>query len=184
MLMPNNEIVRGGVRLPCTSARTCPLKYVKLLCRVDPGAEHAFGFEGHIYRPGATLTDVELHPTPEYPATPIALEHMRGPAYGIPGHRRTDSIYILWRYDRETNAWRELGRAVSYAWEWAAELRPIAVRALREARGGNLELMPDYPAIAGRIAEFLDGELKSLEVLDRQKVLGVIHDQFAARLCA
>jgi hypothetical protein len=177
-------IVRGGVRLPCSSARSCREKFLKVLSYVDPDAEHGFGFEGAFFRPGAALTDAELRPTLDYPLTPIALEYMRGPAYGIPGHKRTDSIYILWRYDRENNSWRELGRASSFSWEWAAELRPIAVRALREARGGNLEVMPDLPAIAGRIALFLDGELRRLEPPHRKKVLGVLHDQFAARMCA
>ena len=109
---------------------------------------------------------------------------MRGPAYGIPGHRRCDSIYILWRYDAATNGWRELGRAVSHSWDWAVVMRPLAVRALREARGGQLEIVPDLPAIAGRIALLLDSELKRLEAPHRNKVLSVLHDQFAARLCA
>jgi hypothetical protein len=182
--MHNNVVVRGGVKLPCSSARTSREKFVKLLSSVDPEAEHGFGFEGAFYRPGATLTDAELRPTDAFPVVPIALEYMRGPAYGIPGRKRSDSIYILWRYDDHSNSWRELGRAISFAWEWAVELRPIAVRALREARGGNLEVMPDLPAIAGRIASFLDGELKPLERSHRMKVLGVLHDTFAARLCA
>jgi hypothetical protein len=182
--MPDEPVVRGGVRLPCTSARTCREKYVKLLSYVDPEAEHGFGFEGKFYRAGSVLTDAELRPTLDYPETPIALEYLRGPAYGIPGRRRSDSVYILWRYEDDTNTWRELGRAVSSAWEWAADLRPIAVRALKEARAGNLEVMPDLPAIAGRIAVFLDHELKRLEPPHRMKVLGVLHDQFAARLCA
>jgi hypothetical protein len=182
--MHTNVVVRGGVRLPCSSPRNVREKFVKLLSYVDPDAEHGFGFEGAFFRPGEIVTDAELHPTDAYPQIPVALEYMRGPAYGIPGHKRSDSIYILWRYDDAIAEWRELGRAVSFAWEWAIELRPIAVRALREARGGNLELMPDLPAIAGRIALFLDGELKSLEAPHRRKVLGVLHDTFAARLCA
>jgi hypothetical protein len=175
--MHTDAVTRGGVRLPCSSARTCREKFIKLLTDVDPDAEHGFGFEGKFYRPGAVLTDAEL-------VSPIALEYMRGPAYGIPGRRRSDSIYILWRYEDATGAWRELGRAVSFSWEWAAELRPLAVRALREARGGHMEIMPDLFAIAGRIALVLDRELKSLDPPHRHKVLGVLHDQFAARLCA
>lgn len=180
----SEAIVRGGVTLPCSSPRNSREKFAKLLSHVDPDGEHAFGFEGKFFRPGATVTDAELHPTAAYPETPILLEYMRGAAYGIPGRRRTDSIYILWRYDREANLWRELGRAVSFAWEWAAELRPLAVRALREARQGLVEVMPDFVAIAARIAMFLDRELKSLETPHRNRILGVLHDQFAARLCA
>jgi hypothetical protein len=181
---PEDTIVRGGVRLPASAPRNIREKYLKLLSSVDAEAEHAFGFEGKFFRPGTVLTDAELRPTDAFPLMPIVLEFFRGPAYGIPGHRRSDYVYILWRYDDDTNAWRELGRAASCAWEWAVELRPIAVRALREARGANLEIMPDFPAIAGRIALFLDAELKPLEPLHRIKVLGVLHDAFAARLCA
>lgn len=182
--MHTDAVTRGGVRLPCSSARTCREKFLKLLSDVDPEAEHGFGFEGKFYRPGATLTDAELRPSPDYPLTPVVLEFFRGPAYGIPGNRRSDYIYILWRYEDASNAWRELGRAVSFSWEWAAELRPIAVRALREARHGQSEIMPDLSAIAGRIALVLDRELKSLDPPHRHKILGVLHDQFAARLCA
>jgi hypothetical protein len=182
--MQSNDILRGGVRLPCSSPRRCREKFAKLLAYVDPHADHAFGFEGTFLRPGATVTDAQLRPTPAYPETPILLEYTRGPAYGIRGHQRSDSIYILWRYDHKVDEWRELGRSISFAWEWALELRPLAVRALREARGSQLEIMPDLPAIAGRIAGFLDRELRSLEDAHRAKILGVLHDQFAARLCA
>lgn len=176
----SDAIVRGGITLPCSSPRKARDKFAKLLCRVDPDAQQGFGFEGVFFRPGATVTDAELHPGPEYPEIPILLEYMRGPAYGIAGHQRTDGVYILWRYD---GLWRELGRASSFAWEWALDLRPLALRALREARARQVEIMPDLPAIAGRIAGLLEQELRNLEAQHRQKVLGVVHDQLAARLC-
>lgn len=182
--MSTNVVVRGGVKLPCSSPRNSREKFAKLLSHVDPQAEHAFGFEGRFLRPGATVTDAELRPTDAFPIVPILLEYMRGPSYGIPGRRRCDSIYILWRYERESNVWRELGRAVSFAWEWAMELRPLAVRALREARGGQLELVWDLHAISVRIADLIDAELRSLDLPERRRVMGVLHDQFAARLCA
>lgn len=183
--MDSNVVVRGGVRLPCSSARNSHEKFAKLLSHVEPDAEHAFGFAGRFVRPGTTLTDEELRPGPEFPPTPVLLEYFRGSAYGVAGRRRSDSIYILWRYDRENGSWRELGRAVSFAWEWAVELRPLAVRALREARGGQqLVILQDLPAIATRIATYLERELKTLEAPERYKVLSVLHDQFAARMCA
>lgn len=182
----STSIIRGGIRLPSSSPRRSSEKFAKLLKFVDPDAEHGFGFEGTFLRPGATVTDAQLRPTLEYPATPVLLEHMRGVAYGPPGRRRSDSVYILWRYEPETNSWSELGRASSASWTWALELRPLALRALREARGGGVLVMPapDLPAIAGRIAGALDRELRPLEAHDRIKVIGVLHDQFAARLCA
>lgn len=156
---------------------------------MDPDAEHGFGFDGVFLRPGATVTDAELHPTPEYPATPVVLEYMLAPAHGIAGRRRSDAIYILWRYETPgdflAGSWRELGRATSESWHWATELRPLALRALREARGAALVvILPDLPAIARRIAAALDHELKGIESEHRQKVLGVLHDEFAVRLCA
>jgi hypothetical protein len=182
---PNITIVRGGVRLPASSPRQDRDKFLKLLRYVDPDADHGFGFEGVFLRPGALVTDADLHPGPEYPAIPILLEHMRGPVYGIPGRQRADSVYILWRYEPDTARWSELGRASSPSWEWAIELRPLALRALREARGGAVTVISeDLPAIAGRIATALDAELRRLEPLARRKVVGVLHDQFAARLCA
>lgn len=186
--MPPDAVLRAGITLPCSSPRSARSKFAKLLRHVDPDADHAFGFEGVFLRPGATVSDAQLHPSPDYPETPILLEYARGPAYGIPGHKRCDSIYILWRYDHHSNEWREIGRAVSVAWEWAIELRPLATRALREARSCSdslqVEVMPDIPAIAGRITVFLDRELTTLEAPQRMKVLGVLHDVFAARLCA
>jgi hypothetical protein len=138
---PKVTIVRGGVRLPCSSPRNIREKFLKLLSHVEPDADHGFGFEGKFFRPGSMVTDAELRPSLAFPLVPIALEYFRGPAYGIPGHRRSDYIYILWRYELELDVWRELGRASSFAWEWAVELRPLAVRALKEARGGGLEVM-------------------------------------------
>lgn len=182
--MSSDIVLRGGVRLPCSSDRNSRDRFAKLLSHVTE-ADQGFGFEGKFLRPGATLTEAELRPTAAYPPVPILLEYMRGPAYKTESGRRTDSIYILWRYDREANTWRELGRATSFSWEWALDLRPLAMRALREARGGALvRVMPDLVAIAGRIATVLDGELKPLEAAERSKVLGVLHDQLAARLCA
>lgn len=176
-------IVRGGIALPCSSPRKSPDKFMKLLRHVDPDADHGFGFEGVFLRPGSTVTWAELRPTLEFPATPIVLEHGRAPATGPAGHRRAASLYILWRY--QGNAWHELGRAASMSWHWAMELRPLALRALQEARGGLvLAARADLPAIATRIAVAIDSELRALDAPERRKVIGVIHDQFAARIVA
>lgn len=175
-------LVRGGVRLPCSSPRGAREKFAKLLSYVDPDGEHGFGFEGKFVKPGQVLTDAELQPAPEFPAIPVLLEFMKGPAYGLPGHRRCDQVYILWRLS-EDRAWKELGRAVSTSWEWALELRPLAVRALREARGGPLvRVLPDLGIAAARISKMLTRELQALEDTERHKLIGVLHDEFAVRL--
>lgn len=181
-----DEPLRGGVRLPSSSAPRERDSFLKLLSYVDPEAEHGFGFEGVLLRPGSVVNPSELRPDNRWPETPIVLEYARGAAFGPPGRRRREQIYILWRYDMETGAWRELGRSISESWEWALDLRPLAVRALKEARSrsGVIEITADLPAIAARIATFLDGELKPLEARDRARVVGVLHDQFAKRLIA
>ena len=171
------EIVRG-IRLPRTGGRsTGGTSFAKLLTYVDPEASTGFGFEGKILRPGTTVTETELWPD-GYPPTPVLLEYAPPlPGHGR-GHNRGDQLYILWKFDREKNEWVELGRARSVSWEWAIDLRPLAVRALAEARS-VVAVLPNLVGIAARISGFLDGELKPLEVPDRQKVLSVIHDQFA-----
>jgi hypothetical protein len=172
----SHETVRG-IRLPRTSGRTAVNSFAKLLNYVDPEASTGFGFEGKIFRPGATVTEAELW-AEGYPETPILLEYAApGPIYGR-GHNRAEQLYVLWKFDREEHAWVELGRARSVAWEWALDLRPIALRALAAARSG-ITVLPNLGVIAARISGFLDGELKPLEVPDREKVLAVIHDQFA-----
>lgn len=175
--------VLRGIALPRSSPRKAKDCYVKLLRHVDPAAEHGFGFEGTFYRAGKTVTPAELRPTEDYPEIPIVLEAIPGEAHGPPGRRRRDQIYILWRYDRDRNDWCEIGRAMSESWSWAIELRPLAVRALKEAHCSRaIETEADLPAIASRIAETLDHELERLEAADRQRVIAVLHDQFAVRL--
>lgn len=177
------EIVRG-VRLPRTAGRASVQSFAKLLNYVDPDAHTGFGFEGKFMLPGKTVTEAELCP-PEYPATPILLEYA-GPVGGARGHKRNEYLYILWRYEREENVWAELGRSQSVSWEWTHDLGPIAIRALREARGpvSAVEVMANLVLISGQISVFLDTTLRHLDHRDRARVLAVLHDQFASRLVA
>lgn len=167
--------------LPCSSGRRAE-KFLKLLCSVDAEAQHGFGFEGKFMRPGATVTTAELHPSPDYPDRPLMLEHTRTPAKGIVGGRRKLSLYILWQYDDRTHGWLELGRAASASWEWAMELRPLALRALREGRGQLVPAKADLPAIATRISRAIGMELEALDPPERIRVIAIIHDEFAMRL--
>lgn len=157
--------------------------FLKLLSSVDPDATHGFGFKGTFFRPGEIVGIARLRPTLEYPETPIILEQSLAPAHGIPGHRRCDTVIILWRWDATLNGWRELGRTVSVGWEWALEMRPLAIRALAEAHGRTVVFI-DELAIVSRISEFLDHEVSVLAPSDRLRLLSVIHDQLAMRLCA
>lgn len=179
-------ILRGGISLPRTSSRKERDCYVKLLSFVDAAAENGFGFEGIFFRAGAIVSVAQLRPNEQFPEIPVVLEYMPGAVHGEPGERRRrDQVYILWRYEWDAGEWRELARAASESWQWAIELRPVAVRALQDARSrAGMEKLPDLPAIARRIALFLDGELKLLDPEDRVRVIGVLHDQFASRLVA
>jgi hypothetical protein len=176
--------VRGGVLLPRSSPRKCDRAHAKLLRYVDPDGYNAMGFEGNFLKPGSILTEEQLRPSLEFPQVPILLEHALAPAHGIPGHRRCDSIYILWRWEREEWAWRELARAVSPCWDWAIVLRPLAIRALEEARGpAPPELALDLEAITGRVLLALDTELRTLDKEHCRRLLGVVYDRLAARMC-
>jgi hypothetical protein len=180
---PSDVIVRGGVRLPRSSPRNCRT-FLKLLSNVDPEASTGFGFEGILLHPGSTVSEAELRPSDDYPVNAVVLEYAEIPSTGHRGHNRKDQLYILWRFDRDRNLWIELGRSRSVSWEWALDLRPLAIRALREARILVPEIMPNVYEIALRISGVLDLELKRLEPSDQRKVLGVLHDQFACRRCA
>lgn len=160
------------------------MTFAKLLRSVDPEAHQALGFEGKFLRPGSTIAQSDLWPDPQYPEVPLLLESFPGPAYGIRGHRRCDSIYVLWRWDAASRSWGELGRTSSKAWEWAMELRPLALRALRASKRLQEPAGADVIAIAERISGAMDSELRLLDRSDRSRVLSVLYNHLAARMCA
>lgn len=171
---------RSDIRLPCSGSSQD--RFLKLLSRVDPDAENGFGFEGRLL-PGKTATAAALRPSADFPETPIVLEYSHAEARGIPGNRRRDGLYVLWRWERQAGSWRELGRARSVAWEWAIDLRPLALRALAEARSRppGVEAVPDLGLIAARISEFIEKELCILPALQQARVLAALHDELAKR---
>lgn len=167
--------------MPRSSPRSVRDSFLKILSSVDPDAIDGFGFHGVIMRPGAVVTPAQLRPSPAFPELAIALEY----AYAQPAapQRRREPLYILWRWDGAV--WRELGRAASESWHWAIDLRPLALRALREARPQTaLVKAVDLHAVGARIAELLDRELRPLDAPDRRKVAALLHDQLASRLVA
>jgi hypothetical protein len=151
---------------------------VKLLSHVDPNAEHGFGFEGRVLVPGCTVTLAEICPS-DYPDTPVLLEYAQVRAQAKRGHNRREQLYVLWRLDLVSYEWLELGRSQSMSWEWAVDLRPLAVRALARP-----QVMPDLVAVQNRIVAALARELDSLEAAQQARVLGIIHDQLACRVAA
>jgi hypothetical protein len=172
---PPPEIVRGGIQLPHSSPRNCRNAFIKLLSHVNPEADQGFGFEGKILRPGSVVTEAELRPTDEYPERPVLLEYAQAPAQGKRGHNRTESLYVLWSLDAQSNTWRELGRANAVSWEWAVDLRPLALRAMQQ----RPQVMPDLLAVEMRIMAVLERELASVAAAQQSLVLAIIHDQIA-----
>lgn len=171
-------MISAAVAIPRSSPRAARGCFTKLLYSVDPDATHGFGFHGTLLRPGARLTVEALRPTPEYPEIPLLLEYGSVP---VPGDRLWAQLYILWRFEVQTHSWRELARTTATAWEWAYELRPIAVRALARVA---ISTPLDHAAIAGRLSVLLDVELGALAPADRVRVLSVLHDELAGRVCA
>jgi hypothetical protein len=168
------------IRLPAGSGVRSRKAYLKLLARVDPDAENGFGFEGSLLRPGAWVTRAELRPAPNYPEIPVLLEYSMAPSHASGAGRRSDGLYVLWRWSGDANDWRELGRSCSAAWEWALDLRPLAIRALAQESA----IQCDMGLIAREITTFLDAKLHILAPPDRVRLLGILHDQFASRLSA
>jgi hypothetical protein len=122
------------------------------------------------------VAPAELRPTVEYPETPVLLE-CAGIAKTGRGHNRSEYLYIVWRFDAHSDEWRELGRAQSAACEWAADLAPIARRAIDEQIGA-----PDLTEVERRISVYLNSELGRVAERDRMQVLAVIHDAIATRI--
>lgn len=164
-------------------ARRC---FLKLLSRVDPEAHNGFGFEGCLLRPGAFVSRAQLRPSDDYPEIPIILEYSTAPAEIIGARRQSCGLYVLWRWHPGALEWREIGRALAASWEWALDLRPLAIRALAEARGagGAAEKGADLTQIADSLTVFVDKQLNHLKPADRVYVLGILHDHFAARWSA
>ena|SRR5579872_3669870 len=135
----------------------------EVLFRVEPGASAGLGFHGKFMKPGATVPESSLRPSPEFPPTPVVLEFA-----GRCGHE-TESLHVLWLLrDRQ---WFELGRAQSKSWEWAIDLRPIAVRALaQQADPGRVDIL----TLVGRLNAALDFILSALDPDDKPAACAIL----------
>lgn len=169
------------VRIPRTSSRRTEQCWARLLCRVNGMNFTPMAFEGKLLRCGKVLLESELCPGPEYPRTPVLLEHA-GIAEAGWGHRRSTQLYVLWRYERETGEWKELARAAGYGEDWACYLIPIAERALSE----QWRLVKPKGDCSGAIAELtalLDRQLQDqAEERDRISLLNLLYNVVAHRL--
>jgi|SRR5579862_120005 len=168
------------VKLPRTGSQKDKTRtFLKVLFRVAPGLQNCgYGFEGHVLRPGDVIPEKLLRPTETYPPQPICLE-CAGPI----GDQK-ETLYVLWRY--EGRLWVEIARARSRTFDWAIDIRPLAVRALSEQGYPIRKLLdPEQLAqLAARITELLDKEIAAIDPEFVNAVLCVAHDGIAARLAA
>lgn len=165
------------VHIPKTSLSRNALTYAKLLCRVCPRRTFD-AFEGALLRPGALIDEAALWPTPEYPAIPILLEYAGNDQSGR-GHRRSNDIYLLWRYDAAAGAWRELIRCTSQGADWIEQMKPIALREIaRSAEPIDARHAAD---VSGRVLGVLDQALERLGSDERHLVMAFVYQAFSAR---
>lgn len=179
--------MRETIRLPKTSGRKAPLVWAKLLSAVRPNADNGFGFEGSVVRPGDTIAWDRLWPTPAHPPVPVLLEYAGCAAKTANGWRRHNlpDLYVLWRFDLARGIFVEVARAEGVAWSWAMDLRPIALRVMREAHGvAEITVYADFERTVARVDRFLGFALARLPERERGRALGILHDQLVGRIAA
>lgn len=167
------------VRLPRTP-NSHGLSYAILIRRVHPHRTMGDVFEGRRVRPGANLTAAELWPTPDYPEVPLLLEYAASDRSGSGHRRRSHHLYLLWEFLQDANEWRELARANAEALEWIEVLRPAAMRHLKDARRESEAALAEMAT--ARILTVLELELDVLADAERRNFLGMVYEQFTARL--
>jgi hypothetical protein len=164
------------VLIPNTAVSRRELTSAKLLRRVHPDRTMANAFEGAYLKPGTRVEISALRPSDDYPETPLLLEHAGSDRTGW-GHKRSNQIYILWRFRR--GEWVEVVRTLSKGAEWIQTILPVALREI----GGPPP--PDPELAAGVMERFLlqfDRELGELSAADRGIALNLFFEQVAARM--
>jgi hypothetical protein len=161
-------------RIPKTATRRGAVCYAKLLTRVDARAENGYGFEGELLKPGSRIAESDLA------GRTILLEctDIEG-SRDYRGRCKWDKLYILWRFERESNSWIEIARTQCHSGEWCEVLREPARIALGKTSWG---VVPSVAETIIRIRGMLDQELQGLEDGAKRQVLGELYDQFASRM--
>jgi hypothetical protein len=168
------------VRIPQSRLSRRDMDYARLLVRIYPRRTMANAFDGVLLKPGSLIDEAALWPTPEYPETPILLEYAGNDHTGR-GHRRSNDIYLLWRYERDRKCWVELVRTTSQGAEWIEHLKPIAILELRR------DSLPDAFSAAGvsaAVLAALDRQLELLDPLERHLAMAFVYQEFTARALA
>jgi hypothetical protein len=171
------------VTLPYSGHRRSSEPYCALILRAPRLARHPFDLDQVILRPGRTVPDAALWPTPAAPRIPVLLECTISPRAraGICPYKG-ECLYILWRWQAQRREWIEVTRCYSRNGEWWAYLHPAIVRELARSGAGPVE--PDVEALSQETAEWLDAHLRDLADDERAQMLSRVYDLLAARIAA
>jgi hypothetical protein len=165
-----------SVRIPRTAVSRRERTYAQLIQRVHYTSQWK-PFDGPLLRCGSVIDEAELWPAQDFPDVPLLLEYAGNDRSGR-GHNRSNSIYILWRYDRDRNAFVEVMRCVSKNAGWIDQVRAVAIIELKV----GFERDPEMASkVSARIIIVLDRELDLLDQEDRGLVMIFVYEQFAAR---
>ena len=167
------------IRIPRTAESRRARTYAQLVLRVTTLRGRP-SFEGIFFRCGAAVEEAALRPTPEYPEIPLLIEYAGNDRTGR-GHRRSNDIHILWRWNPARREWDEIARMLSQGPEWLHDLAPVVRRRVASPPRRFVELAGDATA---RVLATLDGELAVLEDEGRERVMAFLYDQFTARFVA
>jgi hypothetical protein len=95
------------------------------------------------------------------------------------GHKQSNSVYILWRFELLKSEWVEVARASSQSDDWQMHLVPIAFAEInRQAPPRDATYAT---AVCRRVLGALDSELDRLTIDDRDMVMHFVYEQFTAR---
>lgn len=132
---------------------------------------------GKIYKTGARVTAEELG------ERPVLLEYA-GPQGEWKRGKKREVLHILWRYDWEEGAWKEIARAFAFGSEWVAVLREPAIRALKPVNGAEVNSVDRGREVSDKLVQAIDDALEGELPEVRAAALAVLYGQVAARLVA
>jgi hypothetical protein len=139
-----------------------------------------WAFEGVILKPGKLIEERELWPDDTYPKKPLLIEYAGIDVVARRGGRSTH-LYILWRYDRDRAAWRELARASAIGAEWVEYIKPVAMRELDDPCVKCVDIAADATA---RVLKAVEFELQYLGTEPRRQFIAFLYEEVTARLAS
>jgi hypothetical protein len=165
------------VRIPRSSKSRSSLTYAVLVHRVYPNRLYGDAFEGPVLPPGRLIEQSALWPGPDFPKEPLLLEYAGSDRSGL-GHRRSNHTYLLWRYDVARSEWIEIARASAVSLERVEILKSAATQHLAIVKP---TLKTSAEAVS-RVLCALESELEVLQDGERRGLMGLLYEQFTARL--